>query len=310
MNSYIGPINLTIRHLQMLVAAADLGSFSRAAEHMGISQPAFSEGIRNIEEQIGCRLFDRTTRSLELTADGRRIVATARELVRDFKIAIEGIRFGGSNRGPISIAALPSVVAGVMPSALTRFADQFPDIEVVIHDVPQERALAMVRDGIADIGMVNAVAKDDSLRFTDVAPDPFLAVFAKHHKLRTKNRVRWKDLADFPFIALTGLSSIRRVTDAAFVNADVTPKLRCEVEQILSAIALVEADFGVTVLPSISRSMFHARNVAVRPLVEPSSHRRLGIVTLARRRLSPTIRVMIDVLESSMKSALRSKIAD
>ena len=130
MNSYNEPMNLTVRHLQMLVAAADLGSFSRAAERMRISQPALSEAIRKIEEEIGGRLFDRTTRSLKLTVDGRHIVATARDLVRDFKIALDSIHPGAGSKGPLSIAALPSIVAGVLPFALERFAKQYPDVEV------------------------------------------------------------------------------------------------------------------------------------------------------------------------------------
>ncbi len=310
MNSYREPMNLTVRHLQMLVAAADLGSFSRAAEQMGISQPAFSEGIRKIEEEVGCRLFNRTTRSFDLTADGRHIVATARELVRDFKLALESIRTGAGSRGRISVAALPSVVASVMPRALRQFAERFPQVDVVIHDVLQERAVAMVLDGIADIGVATSMAKLEGLRFAEVAPDEFLAVFAAGHKLLSRTRVRWRDLAEFPFVALSGLSSIRRVTDAAFLNAEASPVIRCDVEQILSAIALVEADHGVTALPSIARGMFLGRNVAVRPLIDPVGHRRIGIVTLARRQRSPAVLYMAGVLEDCIRTVLAGPLAD
>ncbi len=301
-------MNLTVRHLQMLVAAADLGSFSRGAERMGISQPAFSEAIRKIEEEVGCRLFDRTTRSLKLTVDGRHIVATARDLVRDFKIALESIRPGAGGKGPISIAALPSIVAGVLPEALKRFGDQYPDVEVTIHDVPLDRALAMVLDGVADIEITTETARRDGLHFTEVATDQFLAVIAKHHPLQSKAHLRWKDLAASPFIAMTGLSSIRRVTDEAFIRADVSPKLCCEVEQILSAVALVEGGYGVTALPSLARAMFKGRNVAVRRLVEPQGYRRIGIVTLANRKFSPAGRFMIDVLEESLKIVLNKPL--
>jgi LysR family carnitine catabolism transcriptional activator len=304
---YGEPMNLTIRHFEMLVAAADFGSFSRAAESLSISQPAFSEGIRNIEQQVGYRLFDRTTRSLDLTADGKRIVATARDLVRDFKVALEGIREGANNKGPVTIASLPSLVAAVMPTALKRFSVQYPETEVVIHDVPQERALAMVLDGIADVGITTAMTRRDDLKFMEIAPDPFVAVMAKNNRLQKKSQIRWKDLAEFPFIALTGLSSIRQVTDAAFMSADTTPQLRCEVEQILSAVALVEADYGVTALPSTSQAMFQARKVVTRPLLDPIGHRRIGIAILARRKLSPAGCTMIKILESSLTAVLMRK---
>jgi LysR family carnitine catabolism transcriptional activator len=207
----------------------------------------------------------------------------------------------------MSIAALPSIVAGVLPLALERFAKQYPDVEVTIHDVPLARALTMVLDGVADIGISTDAVGHEGLRFTEVATDQFFAVVAKRHSLQSKAQVRWKDLAAFPFIALTGLSSIRRVTDAAFIKADVTPK-GCEVEQILSAVALVEGGYGVTALPSLARAMFKGRNVAVRPLVDPVGHRRVGIVTLAHRKFSPAGSFMLELLEESLKAVLNKPL--
>lgn len=305
MHSSDDPINLTVRHFQMLTAAADLGSFSRAAERLGISQPALSEGIRKIETELGCRVFDRTTRSLALTADGRRIVATARELVRDYRLGLEKIRSEGSEgRGSLSVAALPSIVSSVMPTALRRFAARFPDVDVAIHDVPHERATALVVDGLADIGLTIASPKRDQLRFHELGPDPFQVVVAKDHPLQAKDRIRWKDLAEYPFVAMTGLSSIRRVTDAAFVSAEISPKVRCEVEQIPSALALVESGYGVTALPSLAFAMFRARDVFVRPLIAPVRHRRIGLIALAHRRMSASSSYMAEILEKELKLVL------
>ena len=297
-------MNLTVRHLQMLVAAAELGSFSRAAEQMGISQPAFSEAIRRIEEEVGARLFNRTTRHLELTTDGQRIITTARELVRDFKLALETIRADVTRRDRICIAALPSIVATVMPAVLMQFSARFPEVDVAIHDVQQERAVTMVQDGIADIGIATRTGTRDRLWFSEVAPDQFLAVLPAGHALGTLAQVRWRDLADYPFIALTGLSSIRRVTDAAFVNADATPAHRCEVEQILSAVALVEAGYGVTILPAIACAMFRDRAVIRRPMTDPAGQRRIGLITLPNRRLSPAGVAMTEMLKAALQDLL------
>jgi LysR family transcriptional regulator, carnitine catabolism transcriptional activator len=297
-------MNLTVRHLQMLVAAADLGSFSRAAEQVGISQPAFSEAIRRIEEEVGVRLFNRTTRRLEPTEDGRRVITTARELVRDFKLALETIRADATRRDRIVIAALPSIIASVMPAVLMQFAARFPEVDVAIHDVQQERAVTMVQDGIADIGVATPTGTRDGLCFSEIALDQFLAVLPVGHVLEAAAQVSWQALAAHPFIALTGLSSIRRVADAAFVNADVVPVHRCEVEQILSAVALVEAGYGVTTLPTIACAMFRDRRVTLRPMVDPDGRRRVGIITLANRRLSPAALALIEMLRTDLKALL------
>jgi LysR family carnitine catabolism transcriptional activator len=299
-------MDLTIRHLQMLVAAADLRSFSRAAEQIGISQPAFSEAIRRIEEEIGVRVFHRTTRHLELTPDGRRIITTAQDVVRDFKLALETIRADAAGHGRISVAVLPSLVAAVMPAVLTRFSIQFPNVDVAIHDIQQERIIGMVQDGLADIGIGTQMGARDGLRFSEIGADPFVAVVPPDHPLAAQELVTWQVLASYPFIALTGLSSIRHVADAAFVNADTIPRQRCEVEQILSAVALVEAGYGVTALPASACIMFRGRDVVLRPISNPSSQRRIGLVMLGNRRLTPATSALIEVLRGCLKDLLTS----
>lgn len=309
MISSAAPINLKFRHLEMLVAAAGAGSFSKAAERLNISQPAFSEAIRKIEEEVGSRLFERTTRSLTLTGEGRRVVAIARELVRDYRLALESIRLqANSGKGRLSVAALPSIVGAAMPSVLKAFAEQFPDFDVSIHDVPHERAVSLVMEGLTDMAVTITPAKADGLRFDEIGADRFFLVCAKEHPLAQRNVVRWKDVAGYPFIAMTGLSSIRRVTDAAFISADVNPDICCEVEQIATVAALVHAGHGITALPSLAFQIFRGHDIAVRRLVEPVGHRRIGIVTRPGRSLPPAARCMAQIIVARMKSALSSEL--
>src|SRR4029079_10807305 len=102
--------SLTYRQFEILIAAAESESFSAAAHRLGISQPSLSESIRRIEREIGARLFERTTRSLKLTDQGRAAAAVAREAVRDFKRALERLASSTRERqGRITIAALPSI---------------------------------------------------------------------------------------------------------------------------------------------------------------------------------------------------------
>src|ERR687893_1704131 len=118
---------LTVRQLETVVAVADAASFSQAAAELGISQPSLSETIKRVEEELGVRVFERTTRSLSLTPEGEHAVAVAREAVRDFRLALESIaeRTQG-RRGRLTIAALPSVACAVLPPAIQAFKRQFP----------------------------------------------------------------------------------------------------------------------------------------------------------------------------------------
>ena len=303
-------MNLTHRQFEILVAAAESASFSAAAQRLGISQPSLSESIRRIEREVGARLFERTTRSLKLTAEGRYAATVARDAVRDFRHALERLASGArGGQGPIAIAALPSITCAALPAALQRFKREHPGTGIALHDVQHERALSLVSDGIADIAVTIKPAKNDELVFDEIASDVAHLVCPRDHPLARRKSVRWKDLAGLDFIATTRISSVRRLTDAAFVHAETAIEPRYEVEQIPSAVALVEAGLGVTALPSLTFSMFKGRNVAVRPLTEPSLRRNVGFVTRKGRTLPVNADKLMRFIRASLLAELRSRRA-
>jgi LysR family carnitine catabolism transcriptional activator len=295
-------MNITFRQFEILVAAADAGSFSAAAETLAISQPALSEAIRRIETETGLKLFDRTTRSLTLTPDGRHAVAVAREAVRNFRGALDTIAARGQEpRGRLVVAALPSVASAVLPSALRDFAGQHPAIRVTIHDVQHERAMSLVADGIADMAITFRPATLDNLVFEEMASDAMHLVCRRDHPLAAKARVRWRDIGEHAFVGMTGISSVRRLTDAAFINVEATSAPRFEVEQIPSAIALVEAGLGVTALPALTFPMFRSPDLVVRPLIEPKLRRQIGVLR-APGRTPPAV---LPLLSAAVRAHLR-----
>ena len=148
-----------------------------------------------------------------------------------------------------------------------------------------ERALALVTEGLADVAVTIKPAKHPDLVFDEIASDVAHLVCARNHPLARRKTARWRDLAGLDFIGITAISSVRRLTDAAFIDAEIAIEPRYEVEQIPSAAALVEAGLGVTALPSLTFSIFKGRNLVVRPLIEPSLRRNVGFVTLKGRTL-------------------------
>jgi LysR family carnitine catabolism transcriptional activator len=296
-------MNITVRQLETLVAAADALSFSQAAEKLGISQPSLSETIRRIETELGFRVFDRTTRSLVLTAEGRRAVATAREAVRDFRSAVESLATRTEGRGGrISIAALPSVACAVLPAAMRRFSSEFPQVEIAVADVLHERALGLVQDGLADLALTIRPGKLAGLEFQELGSDAMRLLCRADHALAKRRTVRWRELAAYPFVALARTSSVRRLTDAAFINAEVALEPTFEVEQIPSAAALVEAGLGVTALPSLTFTMFKGSGLVMRPLVEPALRRHVGILILSGRTPSALMLRLAALLRESFRA--------
>ncbi len=300
-------MNMTYRQFEILVAAADSGSFSEAAQRLGISQPSLSESIRRIEHEVGSRLFERTTRSLKLTAEGRYAAAVAREIVRDFKRGLDRLARTGSRKERITIAALPSITCTVLAAALQEFGRDHAEIEVGLHDVQHERALLLVTQGIADLAVTIRPARHDDLVFEEIASDVAHLVCRSDDPLTRQKQVRWRDLSGLPFIGITGNSSVRRLTDAAFIQAEVAIEPRYEVEQIPSAVALVEAGLGVTALPSLTFSMFKGRSLAVRPLLAPRLRRNIGFVTFAGRTMPAHAAALMQSIRGRLRRALPPK---
>ena len=299
-------MNLTHRQFEVLIAAADAESFSAAAQRLGISQPSLSESIRRIEREIGALLFERTTRSVKLTPEGRHAAAVAREIVRDFKRALERLASRSNDRhGRISIAALPSIACAVLPAVIEVFRCEHPGIDVALHDVQHERALAMVIEGTADTAVTLKPAPHDDLAFTEIGSDVAHLVCRSDDPLARQKSVRWRDLRGRPFIGFTQISSVRRITDAAFVQAEVAIEPRYQVEQIPTAIALVEAGLGVTALPSLTFSMFKGRKLAMRPLVQPRLRRNVGFVTFAGRTMPDFTDALLQAIRHGLLQELQ-----
>jgi LysR family carnitine catabolism transcriptional activator len=280
-------MHLTVRQLEILIAAADAATFSEAARNLGISQPSLSEAVRRMEGEIGTRLFNRHTRAVALSADGRHTVAIAREILREFRLGLESIADRSrARRARVTVAALPSVACAVLPAAVQRLLREHPGTEIALHDVLHERAIALVTDGVADLALTVRPASLDGLDFVELGADVLHLVCRRDHALASKRRPAWRDIAGQPFVALARTSSVRRLTDAAFVHAGVTIEPAYEAEQIPSAAALVEAGLGVTALPGLTLSMVRSAGIAVRPLGDPLMRRQIGIATLAGRTMS------------------------
>ena len=149
-------MNLSTRELHAFVALAEQRSFTRAAGSCHLSQPAFSALIRALEESLGSRLFDRTTRSIELTAAGLAFIEPARRLLRDAEEAVADVRdHAARKRGRVSVAVLPSLAAGWLPPLLADYHARYPGIELDVADVLSDACIERARSGAANFALAS-----------------------------------------------------------------------------------------------------------------------------------------------------------
>lgn len=289
-------MNVSARDLRAIVALAEERNFTRAAERCHLSQSAFSTLIANIERDLGTRLFDRTTRNVELTPEGRLFEPSARRVLADIERAVDDFReYALKAKGRVAIAALPSLAAGWLPALMKEFRTRHPGIELELFDLLSDQCLALVRAGRADLAIASAGPHEKDLRTEALCADRFRVVCRRDHPLAARRTVRLKDLADAPVIQLARTSSVRQTLNAALHPLQV--RTAFEVEQLATVTALVQAGLGITVVPELTLFQFRHADLVVRPLATPIT-RRIYLVRLRGRSLSIAAQAMYELLRA------------
>jgi LysR family transcriptional regulator, carnitine catabolism transcriptional activator len=280
-------MNLTTRELTAFLTLAEQRSFTRAAALCHLSQPAFSALVRGLEEAMGARLFDRTTRSVELTAEGRVLMEPARRLLRDAETALADVRdHAARRRGRVAIALLPSLAAGWLPPLLAKFHRQYPGIEIDVADVLSDACIERVRAGTADFALASTRTATPELHTEEFCRDNFHLVCPRDHALAKKpgGRIELKHLAPYPIVHLARSSSVRQYVEAAIYPMQLHTMM--ELDQLSTVAGMVRAGLGITIVPSLTLFHFADVRLATRPLHAPALVRRVYVVRRADRPLS------------------------
>ena len=287
-------INLTIQQLNAFLRVAETSSFSEAARLLAVSQPALSRTIRMIETSLGARLFDRDTRNVALTPAGAQLRQTAQRLVLEFDGALgEVAQFVAGQRGCVTVAALPSLAAVLLPPVIARFRVERPQVQILIQDGLSGSVVDRVLEGQADLGLTNQPSPSAQLAYTALASDLFGLVCREDHPLAACKTLDWSVFAAYPFIAMAPGSSVRALTDAAFlqIGQPVAPLYECAF--LGTTGHLIANGLGITALPQMTLPLVSAPGLVWRPLENPTLRRATGVVRRAGRALSPVAEIFL-----------------
>lgn len=283
-------MKITIKQIESFLAVADLGNFSRAAERLNTAQPALSQSIKDLEAELAVRLFDRTTRRVELTDAGREFRHSAAKVLEELEHAVEGVHeLAERRRGRLRIAAPPLLAAVVLPQAIADFQKRYPGIAVQLADVGTEQIVESVRSGKADCGLGTFSPAEEGIERLPLVRDSLMLFCDQRSPFNGAVSVPWRELEDQPMITLTRDSGIRLLVEVGFETAELALKPVYEVTQITTAIALVEAGLGVAVLPTYALAAARYRKVVGKPLIEPNISREVVMIHATGRSISPAV---------------------
>jgi len=288
-------MNLSIRHLRAFAALVALRSFTRAAEQCHLSQPAFSALIQNLEEQAGVRLFNRSTRSVELTAEGLLFESVATRLLNDMAHAFDELNdHANRRRGRVTIAALPTVAGGALPPVLALFRERHPGIEVVLKDVTADTCLELVRNNQADLALSAPISPGRDLVSEPLLSDKFHLVCREDHPLATRRELTARDVLELPLIKFARTSSIRQHLDAAFYPSP--PPTELEVYNLVTAAGLIASGIGATLVPTLALFQFQVPGLVAVPIRLPIDDRRICLIRRRNDAGSSAVVAFIELL--------------
>ena len=274
--------------LHAFVAIAERGSFQLAAAHLNLSQTALSHRMRKIEDDLGFRLLQRTTREVSLTPAGLALLPKVRGMIDGLSESLDELRAQGRDRGRnLAIGCLPTIAVGPLPAALKRFRNDHPDVALRIHDNSATEIDALIQSGAVEFGITLVAAHRWDFAVETLIRDPFALVCRRRDAIADRVSVSWSDLAGAPLIRISPHTGSRMIIDDALGSRRESLRWVYEVQHVSTAIALVRAGLGMTVIPRLAMDSTQARELRVLPLRNPGVTRRIGIVSRRSAPLSP-----------------------
>jgi DNA-binding transcriptional LysR family regulator len=241
--------SVELRHLRSFVAVAELGSFSRAAERLHLSQPALSRQIHDFENELGVSLFDRTGRRIQLTSEGQDLLGRSRGLVIDAESLVERAdTLKGGQTGVLRVGATPMTLESFLAGFLPHYRRRLPDVAVSLVEDGGAALLNRVERG--ELHLALTFPRHPGLRSQVLFPVRLLAVVARSQRLARKKTVDLSDLEGERLLVLRPEFLSRRLLDATFQVAHIRPQVLLESAVAHTLIALAKARYGTAIVPS------------------------------------------------------------
>lgn len=281
-------MDLDSERLRAFQAVARAGGFSRAAVRLHKTQPAISQAVRALEDQVGEPLFHRLGRRVRLTSAGEILLEHVDEAFAALEIARQRLQARGSlEAGELVIGTSDTNACYVLPPVLAAFRDAYPGVEVRISNRPSPATERQVEAREVDVGFVTLPVASPKLVAEPLMLREDVAIFAPDHRLAGRSRVRFAELAGEPLLLLDRGSRTRSLIDEGLAAAGKEPRIAMELASIEVVKRLVGLGFGVSVVPRIAvQAELEAGTLASARVFPRAQARSLGVVVPSNAPLS------------------------
>ena len=302
---------MNLHHLRYFLAVARTGSFSQAARENHVTQPTVSSGIAELERSLGVRLFNRESRQVSLTVEGRTLVGYAmqiQDLTEEIQDTLnrrdvlpgEGFRFG----------AIDAAATYLLPGILKAYIQEYPEVEISVQVAPSRYLVDDLLLNRSEFALISLPFSHPRIKTVAIYRDTMPLVVGSGHPFVARPSVSLKEVAEEPLILFYEDSVSREIVDEQFSEAGVSPRVVMQMRSPEAMRKLVEAGVGISFLPQLTVGESLESGVLVEVSVEGVSFsRQIGVAWRRRRYFGPAIRHLLEAifLEYGMEEAWEEK---
>jgi DNA-binding transcriptional LysR family regulator len=281
-------VDVTLRQLRAYLAVLEAASFSEAAKAMHLSQAALSGLIKELENRLGVRLLDRTTRKVSPSVVGEAFEPMARRVLANLDEALDSVtNLKELRRGLVRVAAPETLSCTLLPELIAMYNRRHPGVEVRFDDVPIQQVLAGLHNGSTDIGFGPAgVMADQEVEAHMICADPLWVALRPDDPLTRSPSVSWKDLRSRPLINYMPNIAINVLSN---VPPRHHPAELVPVHRVNTALSMLRVRQGAVICPSMAASLVRGFGLTFLPLRQPIVKWRIALFARRRTSLSPAV---------------------
>lgn len=295
--------------IEAFLSVAERGSFHGAAERLNLSQAALSHRMKRLEDDLGVKLFTRTTRQVALTPAGLELLPKAKAMLEMLTGSYEALRKQGRDKlSTLTIGCLPTIATYYLPPILKRFSQSYPDLSVHIRDVSAGQIGDMVQKGEAEFGITIVSANRWDLDSKALLREPYVLLCPRQHPLACRKNVSWADLEGVPLVRISAQAANRMIVDDALGSRREFMTWRYEVQHVATAASMVLAGVALTVVPRLAIDVAGSPSLVAVPIINPGVARTVGVVTKRGIPLSEPGALLLKLITKSLKAEDRGLV--
>jgi DNA-binding transcriptional LysR family regulator len=292
---------MELRHLRYFTAVVQWKGYREASRQLHIAQPAISQTVADLEQELGLKLFSRIGRRAELTPEGEIFYAEAMRTLEQAESAINTAKRAAKGEiGKLSIGFISSATYLLLPELVRSFKAQYPGVKLTLNELSPTQQEAALEQGTIDIGFTRVLTpeKCKNLAFRCLYRDPMLAALPVSRKVKT-NRVNIADLAHEPFVLFhrEGASALYETVVKMCNDAGFSPKVEYESDRAQTVLSLVAAEQGVSIVPASMRNLW-TKGVRFYRL-QPDDVRVALVAAWKKEAPSVALRAFIDLVNAN-----------